>query len=319
MNNENKGITLVALVITIIVLLILAGITISMTIGQKGILQKAQEAGKNYTNATNYEHEKLSDISEEVNNIIDSLTPKVPQISEEVKALQVGQYVQYDTGIEEVGNIICRVLYPVSSEYGLQIISDKCVENVTFGGKSWKEGKESYNGAIEQLNEATKKYVNPDYAYDGRCVGSIPTVKNGMFVDKDKFKDSEGNTPNTVFILDSWPIPSSFGGTRDTGCYDSDENYVQDLDALGTSMSNISMNYWLASRVMVHDKTGMNFCVRFMGSSLSNNQMCRVGSVAAIGISTYTRGLRPCISLKSYDIKIVEGDGTLSNPYVIGK
>ena len=40
----NDGITLIALVITIIVLLILAGITISMLTGENGILTKVKEA-----------------------------------------------------------------------------------------------------------------------------------------------------------------------------------------------------------------------------------------------------------------------------------
>lgn len=44
---ENKAITLVALVITIIVLLILAGISISMLTGEHGILQRAEGAKKN--------------------------------------------------------------------------------------------------------------------------------------------------------------------------------------------------------------------------------------------------------------------------------
>ena len=47
MNNqerEEKGITLVALVITIIVLIILAGIAISMTLGDNGIFTRAKEA-----------------------------------------------------------------------------------------------------------------------------------------------------------------------------------------------------------------------------------------------------------------------------------
>ena len=38
----NKGITLIALVITIIVLLILAGVTIATLTGDNGILTKAQ-------------------------------------------------------------------------------------------------------------------------------------------------------------------------------------------------------------------------------------------------------------------------------------
>ena len=42
--NKNKGITLIALVVTIIVLLILAGISITMLTGQNGILKRAVEA-----------------------------------------------------------------------------------------------------------------------------------------------------------------------------------------------------------------------------------------------------------------------------------
>ena len=42
--NTNEGITLIALVVTIIVLLILAGISISMLSGDNGILQRAAEA-----------------------------------------------------------------------------------------------------------------------------------------------------------------------------------------------------------------------------------------------------------------------------------
>ena len=41
---NNKGITLIALVITIIVLLILAGVSIAMLTGQNGILSRATEA-----------------------------------------------------------------------------------------------------------------------------------------------------------------------------------------------------------------------------------------------------------------------------------
>ena len=41
---KNQGITLIALVVTIIVLLILAGISIAMLTGQNGILNRATEA-----------------------------------------------------------------------------------------------------------------------------------------------------------------------------------------------------------------------------------------------------------------------------------
>ena len=41
---SNKGITLIALVVTIVILLILAGITIKMVTGQNGLISKAQQA-----------------------------------------------------------------------------------------------------------------------------------------------------------------------------------------------------------------------------------------------------------------------------------
>lgn len=44
MKNNQKGITLIALVVTIIVLLILAGVSIAMLTGQTGILGNAQAA-----------------------------------------------------------------------------------------------------------------------------------------------------------------------------------------------------------------------------------------------------------------------------------
>lgn len=44
MKNNQKGITLIALVVTIIVLLILAGVSIAMLTGQNGILNRASES-----------------------------------------------------------------------------------------------------------------------------------------------------------------------------------------------------------------------------------------------------------------------------------
>ena len=43
---KNKGITLIALVITIIVLLILAGVTLNLIAGSDGILEKAMRSGR---------------------------------------------------------------------------------------------------------------------------------------------------------------------------------------------------------------------------------------------------------------------------------
>ena len=59
-NRKNKGITLIALVVTIIVLLILAGISISMLTGQNGILNRASEAKEKTEIASEDEKRKLA-------------------------------------------------------------------------------------------------------------------------------------------------------------------------------------------------------------------------------------------------------------------
>ncbi len=57
---EKRGITLIALVITIIVLLILAGVTIATLTGDNGILTKAQEASEDTKRANAEEQVKLA-------------------------------------------------------------------------------------------------------------------------------------------------------------------------------------------------------------------------------------------------------------------
>lgn len=69
MKAQNKGITLVALVITIIVILILAGITLGLTIGNDGIIRKAILAKKEYQNAQELENNILLGYQNEINNI----------------------------------------------------------------------------------------------------------------------------------------------------------------------------------------------------------------------------------------------------------
>ena len=52
MNNKKcKGITLIALIITIIILLILAGVTINVLIGDNGLFSTAKKAADDYKKA----------------------------------------------------------------------------------------------------------------------------------------------------------------------------------------------------------------------------------------------------------------------------
>ena len=59
---KNKGITLIALVITIIVLLILAGVSIATLTGDNGLLSKAQEAKEKTEEARRKEEQELKNV-----------------------------------------------------------------------------------------------------------------------------------------------------------------------------------------------------------------------------------------------------------------
>ena len=65
-----RGITLIALVITIIVLLILAGVTIAALSGDNGILTRAKEAKEKTEQAQKEEEQTLSDMENILNNTI---------------------------------------------------------------------------------------------------------------------------------------------------------------------------------------------------------------------------------------------------------
>lgn len=62
--NEKRGITLIALVVTIVVLLILAGVSISLVLDNNGIIGKSKEARNKYAQSRKNEQEDLDNTSE---------------------------------------------------------------------------------------------------------------------------------------------------------------------------------------------------------------------------------------------------------------
>ncbi len=77
LTKNQRGITLIALLIMIIILLILAGVTISIIFNDNGIFKTAQQAVKNYVNA---EKNELNEI-EELNNKIKADINKDKQVN----------------------------------------------------------------------------------------------------------------------------------------------------------------------------------------------------------------------------------------------
>ena len=72
---NRKGITLIALVVTIVVLLILAGVSISLILDNNGIIQKSKQARKEYGQAKENEQTDLNNASSWIDSVVNE--PKV--------------------------------------------------------------------------------------------------------------------------------------------------------------------------------------------------------------------------------------------------
>ena len=87
---KNKGITLIALVITIIVLLILAGVSIAMLTGQNGILSQAQKAKTETEQAAENEAGILSDYETKINEALGIVQAEPGHYYETNTEVQIG-------------------------------------------------------------------------------------------------------------------------------------------------------------------------------------------------------------------------------------
>ena len=70
MLKNQKGITLVALVITIVILIILATIAISFAFGDNGLINRADQAKDFYSNDTKYTEESMINAESYLNSIL---------------------------------------------------------------------------------------------------------------------------------------------------------------------------------------------------------------------------------------------------------
>ena len=70
MYNQKDGITLIALIITIIVLLILAGVVVNLSLGENGIIKKAQTAVDKYKQAAENEQIEIAKIENEIDSYV---------------------------------------------------------------------------------------------------------------------------------------------------------------------------------------------------------------------------------------------------------
>ena len=73
-NKQEKGITLIALVVTIVVLLILAGVSISLVLSNSGVISKAKDARDQYAEAQTNDEKQLNEVSDWIEETVGDTT-----------------------------------------------------------------------------------------------------------------------------------------------------------------------------------------------------------------------------------------------------
>ena len=228
-------------------------------------------------------------------------------------------YVNY---VDGNGNtILCRVLYN-DPTHGLQIISDNSVETVTLGegdpnyttGTNKEKTQNSYNNAIENLNKKAESYINSTYVdsekKNARCVGSIATVTNGAFENKN---NESGTFTGGYDFLTTYDVN---GHHKDT-----DTNYEEDYNQLGNlGIRALDPPYWVASRYVVSkDRYDCYFYVRLLGrrGELYSDNLWYIHNNGAVITHTPKDGFRPVFLLKP-NVTVIGGTGTAIDPYILG-
>lgn len=82
---QEKGITLIALVVTIVVLLILAGVSINAIFNENGLIKKAQEAQSKMDEAKQNDLDTLDNLEKFINNVTNN------NVEEDIKAEEVSE------------------------------------------------------------------------------------------------------------------------------------------------------------------------------------------------------------------------------------
>ena len=208
---KEQGITLVALVVTIIVLLILAGVTISMATSGSGIFGRAKNGVNVYRESARNENTVMNSYINEINKVIneDNGDDK-PEIS--TKISYVGYYADVDSD-----GIVDGIIY-----------ADMAKGNTRSG--NWNPG-DSEN-TFGRYTIPTKKFLNSYYISQAEYNGKFGTNavissinKGNSTYDKDRFyvmalKDIDGSDDfdYSKHVKHTW-YNSAIGNMRDYSTY----------------------------------------------------------------------------------------------------
>ena len=189
----NNGITLVALVITIIILLILATISIQ-SLTNTGLFSKAQEAKEKSQNAEENQAKTLNEYEDELNKYISSTVKETFKGTSVTNAIQYGDVLNKDDNTELQDAYGNKIVVPA----GFKIVSNSdtnnattvdkgiVIEDVTTGATAGSQfvwvpvGKIFTDVAKTEANAKTITLGRYEFDSDG-----VKSAYSGSFVEED--------------------------------------------------------------------------------------------------------------------------------------
>lgn len=192
----NSGITLIALVVTIIVLLILAGVTISLVVGNNGIVGKANEADKQQTHASVKDQISLRVLDLSAENSIEQ-----SMISLKEYLIDKGE-ANFVNGILELN---ANSLLGTNAKYGNG--SNKSDVYTIESNMLYYYDKNGNKEKLEdlQLQEVIEEPTDESYFDFDEATGtiSIKDTDSYYYYDEVKYKDAP---------IDTYVIPATYQG-----------------------------------------------------------------------------------------------------------
>ena len=130
--NNTKGITLIALVVTIIILIILAGVSISLVLGENGIVNKAKKAKENTELAKNDEETMLNELAKQIEEGTSEGTINPPAEKSEIeKSRDAGTYMTEKTTLKDSDGNLIKVPegFKIAEDSGINVTEGIVIED----------------------------------------------------------------------------------------------------------------------------------------------------------------------------------------------
>lgn len=300
---KNQGITLVALVVTIVVLLVLAAVSINIAFGNNGIFVQAKQAASDTAEAIDYESNILPQLMQ---NYVLEQTEKEKTLANRITAANYGDKINYSAN----GITDWKILY--SDGTNVFIIASDYVPNTkvpTDIGMVTNGELNVYWSSFPITNLSVGKYMlegasvfNSENVNYKATASLLDTNKWSAFVDAEKAESAIG-APTLDMYIASWNAKYSseklYKAAISTGYY------VGNTENPSTCSISMASASGYSDPLYYPHTSAYNGCSAYWLASPSENYiniMIRIGCDGTINDTSYNLtnvGVRPVVCLKS--------------------